>query len=54
MKKAIQRVLQRLTIRTHSQRELLDFVLDEKTIDIAARGSMEKRNQLLKRVGLTR
>jgi hypothetical protein len=36
-----------------SQEELVDFVLDEKTIDKAARGSIQKRKELLERVELT-
>lgn len=38
--------------KTLTQEQLLDFVLDEKTIDKAAKGSMQKRNDLLKRVEL--
>jgi hypothetical protein len=38
--------------KTLTQEELLLFVLDEKTIDKAAKGSMQKRNELLKRVEL--
>lgn len=35
-----------------TQQEIIDFVTDVKTIDRAARGSMEKRNALLDRVEL--
>ncbi len=33
-----------------TQKEVVQFMLDEKTIDRAARGSMQKRNELIQRV----
>ncbi len=38
------------TKRALSQEELIEFVLDEKTIDKAVQGSMQKRKELLERV----
>ncbi len=37
-----------------TQKEVVQFMLDEKTIDRAARGSMQKRNELIRRVEASR
>ena len=37
--------------RKPTQKEVVEFMLDKKTLETAAAGSMQKRNDLLRRVG---
>ena len=45
--KRIIAMLTKQKTRKVSQQEILDFMMDEKTIDKAAKGSMQKRLDLL-------